>query len=66
MAPIKQKKLPTVPIKKKKILTSHKIKKTLASEQLLTSHNIISSQMLNIHHTPRFFFVIGKYINPKL
>ena len=53
MAPIKQKKLPTVPIKKKKILTSHKIKKTLASEQLFASHKIISPEMLKTHHTSR-------------
>ena len=56
-------KLPTVPIKKntsiknfkKKLLTSHKIKKTLFSEQLLTLHKIISLQMINAHYTPKFF-----------
>ena len=38
----------------KKLLTSHKIKKkkkkALASKQLLTSHKIISPQMLNTCH----------------
>ena len=36
--------------KKKKLLTSHKIKKTLVSKQLFTSDKIISLQILNTHH----------------
>ena len=32
----------------------------------MCDEKLISPQMLNTHHTPKFFFVIGKYINPKL
>ena len=42
-------------ILKKKLLTSHKIKKN-SSIQLLISDKIISPQMLNTHHASKFFF----------
>ena len=68
MAPIKkkiQKKLPMVP--KKKIHTSHKIKKHLKLKntvQLLTSHKIISLQMLNTHYSPQFFLWLENILIP--
>ena len=47
MAPKKKNSLKNL---NKKLLTSHKIKKTLVSEQLFTSDKIISPQMLNTRH----------------